>query len=215
MNQNKEPDLSTAPIPFRNHTALLLGVALPYLQPAYRHPIELALKFLEFTETLRLYREFHTGVGGYSFSTTAYSFGRPDNSVQNPPDNSGFLGVLNNYITDPEALLVSLSSVCIGDEKELIGMFLNLIRAKNFYDTYGELLKSQVADSDGLAGLFSGLGGFAGFGNPFNGTPSPQQSNPEPSAVPAPTPFAPDLSGMLNAEQKETLDLLKSLFSED
>lgn len=214
MNQNKEPDLSTAPIPFRNHTALLLGVALPYLQPAYRHPIELALKFLEFTETLRLYREFHTGVGAYAFSSAPYSSGIPKGSVQNIPDDSGLFGVLNNYITDPEALLLSLSAVCVGDEKELIGMFLNLIRAKNFYDTYGELLKSQVVDSDGLAGLFSGLGGFGGLGGSgtvSNSPPSAQQS----SAAPAPAPVVRDLSGMLNEEQKETLDLLKSLFAED
>jgi len=215
MNQNKEPDLSTAPIPFRNHTALLLGIALPYLQPAYRHPIELALKFLEFTETLRLYREFHTGVGAYAFSSASYSSGVSKDSAQNFPDNSGLFGVLNNYITDPEALLLSLSAVCVGDEKELIGMFLNLIRAKNFYDTYGELLKSQVVDSDGLAGLFSGLGGFGGLGNPFSGSPSPQQSTSGALTAPNPAPVVPDLSGMLNEEQKETLDLLKSLFAED
>lgn len=208
MNQNKEPDSSTAPIPFRNHTALLLGVALPYLQPAYRHPIELALKFLEFTETLRLYREFHSIPGAYTFSSGAHSFIGPDTSAPNFPDNSGFFGLIHTYITDLESLLAALSAVCIGSEQEMISLFLNLVRAKNFYDTYGDLLKGQIADADGLAGLFSSLGGFGGM------SPS-QQSAAESSAVPAQTPFVPDLSGMLNAEQKETLDLLKSLFSED
>ena len=201
MQQNKEPDPSTAPIPFRNHTALLLGVALPYLQPAYRHPIELALKFLEFTETLRLYREFHSGVGACAPPSGAFFFGSPDTSVQNSPDNSGFPGLISAYITDLEGLLSALSAVCTGSEQEIIGMFLNLIRAKNFYNTYGELLQSQFADFNNLSGLFSDL--------------PPKTAATPASTDPAPAPFATNLSGMLNAEQKETLDLLKSLFSED
>ena len=200
MDQNKDQDFSSTPIPFRNHTALLLGVALPFLQPAYRHPVELALKFLEFTETLRLFREFHIHGNSSPFPQQDFSFA----------ENNGFFGILNRYVTDLEGLLISLSRICTGDEKELIGMFLNLIRARNFYDMYGDLLKSQFADENGLAGLFSSL---SGFGSPLAEAASHQQANSE--SLSAPASFVPDLSGMLNTEQKETLDLLKSLFSDE
>ncbi len=176
MEQNKEQDVSSAPIPFRNHTALLLCAALPYLHPAYRHPLELALKFLEFTETLRLFQEFH-GPGG-----SAPFFQRNSPSVE----STGVFGLINRYITDLEGLLRSLSSVCTGDEKELINTFLNLVHVKNFYDTYGDLLNSQFTDTSGLASLLSGVGNA---GAPF----AEQQTS----------------------AQKETLELLKSLFSDE
>lgn len=187
MDQNKDQDFSSTPIPFRNHTALLLGVALPYLQPSFRHPVELALKFLEFTETLRLFQEFHMQNSFSSFSQ----------QTATPADNSGFFGFIGRYITDLEGLLVSLSRICTGDEKELIGMFLNLIRARNFYDMYGDLLKSQFADAGGLANLFSGFG------------------SPSDAPLPSSPPVGGDLSSMLNNDQKETLELLKSLFSDE
>ena len=184
MEQTKEPGVSSMPIPFRNHTALLLSAALPFLAPSFRHSVELALKFLEFTETLRLFREFH-------------SLNKPDFPTGNYPysDTTGVFPMLDLYITDLEGLLTSLSSVCTGGEKELIDMFLNLIRARKFYETYGDLLKSQFADSGGLSKLFSGLGGFGGFDS-FNSGPA-------------------NLSSMLNEEQKETLELLKSLVSDE
>ena len=58
MNQT-ENGQNTAPLCFRSHTAHLLAVALPFLQPAYRQPLELAIKFLEFSETIKLYQESH------------------------------------------------------------------------------------------------------------------------------------------------------------
>lgn len=187
MDQNKDQDFSSTPIPFRNHTALLLGVALPFLQPSFRHPVELALKFLEFTETLRLFQEFHLHSNSAPF---------PQQNVS-PSDNAGFFGFINRYITDLEGLLVSLSRICTGDEKELVGMFLNLIRARNFYDMYGDLLKSQSADTGSLSNLFSGFG--------------------VPSDAPLPDfpPTGSDFTSMLNNDQKETLELLKSLFSDE
>lgn len=175
MEHSNEQEHSCVPIPFRNHTALLLSVALPYLHPAYRHPVELALKFLEFSETMRLFREFHLQGNSAPFS--------PGHSPQN--NDTGFFGLINTYITDLEGLLTSLSSVCTGDEKEVLGMFLNLIRAKNFYHTYGD--------------LFSAMQG--SLGEPSNTT-----LREEP---------APNLSSMLNPEQNETLELLKSLFSNE
>ena len=184
MEQAKEPGLSSMPIPFRNHTALLLSAALPFLTPSFRHSVELALKFLEFTETLRLFREFH-GLNKPDFPTGHYP----------GSDTPGAFHMLDLYITDLEGLLASLSSVCTGGEKELIDMFLNLIRARRFYETYGDLLKSQFTDTGGLSSLFSGLNGFGGF-DTYPSAPS-------------------NLSSMLNEEQKETLELLKSLVSDE
>lgn len=191
MEHTPEHGFSASAVPFRNHTALLLGAALPYLQPAYRHPAELALKFLEFSETLRFYREF-------PFRQPAFSF-FPASSAPDGADTSGIFGKIHTYILDLEGLLTSLSSVCTGDEKELIQMFLNLIRARNFYDTYGDLMKSGFSDSGSLSQLFSNL----------SGVPFPSSASNETSAD-----IAGSLSSMLNEEQKETLELLKSLFSE-
>lgn len=193
MNQPPEQINNSALLPFRNHTALLLCTALPYLQPAYRHPVELALKFLEFSETLKLYQEFHMQ------RSPLFSGNTP---VHRPGGDSGLFGLINTFVFDLEGLLNSLSKVCTGDEKELVGMFLNLIRAKNFYDTYGDLLKSQFTDMDGLGNLFSG----------FNMTP---QNSSTQNSDGQKAPFSPDLSSMLNSEQQETLELLKSLFSDE
>lgn len=83
-------------------------------------------------------------------------------------------------------------------------MFLNLIRAKNFYETYGDLMKSMITPE----------GGGIPFPFSFSG-PSPEDTTPEPSEVPTQTPFPSDLSSMLTNDQKETLDLLKSLFANE
>ena len=194
-----EQKLITSPIPFRNHTALLLSTALPYLQPNYRQPVELAMKFLEFTETLHMTK-------GNLFSPTP-----TDTKKENK--ETGLFGLINTFILDIEGLLNSLSSVCTGDEKEIIGMFLNIIRIKNFYETYSDLMKVPMMFSPDL-----------------NQTPMSESPSNESKDLPLQTeeetssneeifpniPFFPsDLTSMLNDEQKETLDLLKTLFSEE
>lgn len=147
MSYTPDSPQHNSPIPFRSHTALLLSAALPFLQPAYRHSVELALKFLEFTETLKLFQEFHLS-GKNPFHSSE--------STGSPSQEGGLFGLINTFITDPEGLLQSLSSVCTGDEREIIGMFLNMLRVKNFYESYGDLLQ--------MPGLFSG-------GNPFASEP--------------------------------------------
>lgn len=204
-----ERNIDSSPIPFRNHTALLLSAALPYLQPTYRHPVELAMKFLEFTETLKLYQEFHMTRGSLFYS--------PPQDTPKENKETGLFGLINTFILDIEGLLNSLSSVCTGDEKEIIGMFLNIIRVKNFYETYSDLLKMpMIFNSDANR-------------SPNTETPedntkeetivnsSEENSHQEQSSNPPPNiPFFPsDLTSMLNDDQKETLDLLKSLFSEE
>lgn len=181
MDYTTESGESMTPFSFRNHTALLLCHALPYLQPAYRHPIELTMKFLEFSETLRLFQEFHSADGNL-----LHSFLR--SSGQKSNTDTGLFGMLNTFVLDFEGLLRSLSSVCTGSEKEIVGMFLNLIRAKSFYDTYGDFLKSAFTSD-----LFSSGAGSA--------------ASPDVSGILGGLASAP-----LNEEQMDTLSLLKSLF---
>lgn len=193
-----EQKFSTSPIPFRNHTALLLSTALPYLQPAYRAPVELAMKFLEFTETL------HT--------INMFSLFSKDISKDNK--ESGLFGLINTFILDIEGLLNSLSTVCTGDEKEIIGMFLNIIRIKNFYETYNDLIKVPMMFSPDLNHTPTSEPTSNEFQEPTLQT-SEEQNSPN-EEIFSNIPFFPsDLTSMLNDEQKETLNLLKTLFSEE
>ena len=217
--------MSEPPVLFRSHTALLLSTALPFLQPAFRHPVELAMKFLEFSETLKLYQEFHlkTGIS-------------PTESLPKP--EPGILGFLNTFILDIEGLLQSLSQVCTGDEKEIIGMFLNLIRAKRFYETYGDLLNGLM-QGGGLDGMFGGGGGSdllssLSLLNPdlFSAQPVDNENTKPDESAPSAEPtneasnqpasdssfsssYIDSLTSLLNDEQKETLELLKTLFTSD
>lgn len=214
------PDSSNhpAPLPFRSHTALLLSTALPFLQPVYRHPVELITKFLEFSETIKLYQEFHSKSGN--------PFAGLFQDVTQSGKKGDLFGLINTFIIDIEGLLQSLSQVCTGDEKEIISMFLNLIRAKNFYETYGDLLNmgSLFSSGGGADSFFSGgTSPFAGqntdesFCSEANDTPGTEGPCVTDGAAPAPSgfPFSGDLSSMLSDDQKETLNLLKSLFAQD
>ena len=188
-----EQKVKSSSIPFHNHTALLLSTALPYLQPTYRPPVELAMKFLEFTETLHITK-------GSLFSSFQ--------DIQKTNKDSGLFGLINTFILDIEGLLNSLSSVCTGDEKEIISMFLNLVRIKNFYETYSDLAKMPMM-----------------FSSDFNSTSISEPTSNESKEATIQTneeitipniPFLPsDLTSMLNEDQKETLNLLKTLFSEE
>lgn len=184
-----EQDSQSSPLVFRSHTALLLSTALPFLQPSCRHPVELVLKFLEFSETLNLYREARLA---------------GQNPLVTPSREPGLFGMINTFVLDLEGLLNGLGKVCTGSEKELIQMFLGLIRAKNFYETYGDLMKSMMPSEGDSPFPFS---------FPFG--PASTDSAAAPTHPQADSPFPSDLSSMLNKEQQETLDLLKSLFSDD
>lgn len=188
-----------APISFRNHTALLLSAALPYLQPNLRHPIELIFKLLEFTETLRLFQEFSSSGAGAFLPPPIRDKG------------AGFLGILNSFVADPEGLLGSLSRVSTGDGKELISMFLNLIRAKKMYEDYGDVFRSLMTPAAPEST------------EPRENTKPQENAAPQENvtpSVPSPSGSLPDigslhtLASMLNPEQLETLELLKSLFSD-
>ena len=176
--------MDSTSIQFRSHTALLLAAALPFLQPAYRQPAELAMKFLEFSETIKLFREIPALESG--------SVPPLPKSQPLSPGLDGIMELVHRFILDPEGLLHNLAPVCTGKEKDLVGMLLNLFQAKNFYDNYGDL--------------------FSTFMSQENVPPTPSDHNtgfsmPDISAMMSEG----NLSSMLNAEQTETLNLLKKL----
>lgn len=181
--------MESTSISFRSHTALLLAAALPYLQPAYRHPVELAMKFLEFSETMKLYREFH--MTGADSQRPLYK------NEPSPAGTSGIFDLISRFIADPEGLLNNLSKVCTGKEQEIVGMLLNLIRAKSFYENYGDILSSFMSTT--------------GFTDAT--VPEPQTSTEEEFSMPdmASVLAGGGLTSMLNEEQNDTLNLLKSL----
>ena len=198
--------MDSTSIQFRSHTALLLAAALPYLQPAYRHPVELALKFLELSETLKLYREFHL---------TGAESGSPLHKKQDSPsEKTGIWELIFRFILDPEGLLHSLSKVCTGKEQEIVGMLLNLMQAKNFYENYGDILSSFM--SSDMSPDFSGI--TPDFSKdpqtdstPANNTPADNSSMPDMASILS----GGGLTSMLNQEQSDTLNLLKNLLDAD
>jgi len=179
--------MDSTSIQFRSHTALLLAAAIPYLQPAYRLPTELAMKLMEFMETIKLYREL------------------PESPLHNasgsPVGESGILAIISRFIQDLEGLLQNLSGVCSGKEKEVVTLLLNFLQAKSFYENYGDILGSFMS-----ADLSA---------NPFASETPPTTDNivPESFSVPdmASVLAGGDLSSMLSQEQTDTLNLLKNL----
>ena len=89
---------------------------------------------------------------------------------------------------DIEALLTSVRNVCYDQEKELIDMVLNFMKAKSLYETYSAFastMASQSGDSE------SSDGSSGGFGNPD---------------------MMEILSSMLTPEQKSTFDNINMMF---
>ena len=177
--------MDSTSIQFRSHTALLLAAALPFLQPVYRQPAELAMKFLELLETMKVYRNIRT--------TDSGSARPPQSFAPLTPGLSGIMELVYRYIQDPEGLLHNLSPVCTGKEKEIVNMLLNLMQAKSFYETYGDLLQ--------------------GFMSAGTATPPEPSGNTGDFSMPdiASMMSGGDLSSMLSDEQNETLNLLKNL----
>ena len=176
MNEHPDTTPNTTSLTFRSHTALLLATALPFLQPAYRHPVELITKFLEFSETIKLFQEFHLQ-GGNSLTGMFHE-------ATKIGKEGGIFGLINTFILDLEGLLHGLTGVCYGD-------LLNM----------GSLFGGDAPD---LSKVFHS-------GQP----PEQEPSDAQKTSSAENSPFSGDLSSMLNEEQKETLDLLKSLFSTD
>ncbi len=195
--QKSDNEPNTSVLPFRSHTALLLATALPFLQPALRHPVELITKVLELSETMKLYQEFHS-------PSSSLLSGQFWEGAHNKAE-SGLFGLINRFISDPEGLLSGLSCVCTGNEKETINLLLNLLHAKNFYENYGDLLKTFMSPDDSP-------------GKPETPAPPPAGttsadnfSMPDIASMMA----GGDLTSMLNKEQNDTLNLLKNLLESE
>ena len=193
--------MDSTSIQFRSHTALLLAAALPYLQPAYRHPVELALKFLEFSETMKLYREFHPP-GDPPRKPLHKDTGSSDRL-------SGIMELVYRFVQDPEGLLHNLAPVCTGKEKEIVGMLLNLMQAKSFYENYGDLFSSLMS-AEGAPDFFA-KAPEPSPPPPADSTPSDGFSMPDMASLLA----GGDLTSSLSKEQNDTLNLLKSLLDEE
>ena len=170
--------MDSTSVQFRSHTALLLAAALPYLQPAYRHPVELAMKFMEFSETIQYCSQNHLPK---TEALHALHNAMPTDSMF-----SGIMELIYRFVRDPEGLLTTLSPICTDKEKNIVGLLLNLFQAKNFYENYGDMFSTFMS---------------AGF----------------PKEEPSPEPMAPEggLTSMMNEDQLDTLNLLKSLLSEE
>lgn len=170
--------MDSTSVQFRSHTALLLAAALPYLQPAYRHPVELAMKFMEFSETIQYCNQNHLPK---TEALHALHSAMPTDSMF-----SGIMDLVYRFVRDPEGLLTTLSPICTDKEKSIVGLLLNLFQAKNFYENYGDMFSTFMS---------------AGF----------------PKEEPSPEPMTPadGLTSMMSEEQLDTLNLLKSLLSED
>lgn len=129
--------MDSASVQFRSHTALLLAAALPYLQPAYRHPVELAMKFLEFSETIQFCRQNNI--------PTSEAMHTLHNSMPADSVFSGITELIYRFVKDPEGLLTNLSPICTEKEKNIVGILLNLFQAKSFYETYGDMFSSFMS----------------------------------------------------------------------
>ena len=179
--------MDSTSIQFRSHTALLLAAALPYLQPSWHPVAELAMKLLELSETMKLYREA--------------SQSPIPKAADSPSGESGIFAILSRFIQDPEGLLKNLSCVCTGKEKEIVTLLLNLIQAKNLYENYGDILNTFMSAD--------------GFNTPFTSQPSSasEKTASEDFSMPDMASFLSggDLSSMFNKEQSDTLNLLKNL----
>jgi len=170
--------MDSTSVQFRSHTALMLAAALPYLQPACRHPVELAMKFMEFSETIQYCQQNRLPK---TEALHAIHSAMPTDSVF-----SGIMELIYRFVRDPEGLLTSLSPICTDKERNIVGLLLNLLQAKNFYENYGDMFSTFMS---------------AGFPKE---EPSPQAMSPEGG-----------LASMMNEEQLDTLNLLKSLLNDD
>lgn len=185
--------MDSTSIQFRSHTALLLAAALPYLQPIYQRPVELALKFLELSETMKAYPKI-------PFADYIPQGSLHKSSLLSPED-SGIFALISRFIQDPEGLLHNLSNVCTGKEQEIIRMLLNLMQVKNMYENYGDIFSSFLSPDS--------FPDFSGFQTPpVPDTPSQKEcSTPDMASVLS----GGDFSSMLSKEQSDTLNLLKNL----
>lgn len=180
--------------PFRCETALLLYSVLPYITPCYRHLLELIMKFLDFYETYKLYRLIQAEIKEFNENEAAPA------------------SLIERYVTDVEGLISALAKHSGKNLREITDMIKTLSNAKKLYDLYGvcsdlcepscstQCEKDTQTDHDAP-----------------DDCDCPSEDSPQPDSEPCTTTrqHAPNITSllgdMLNDEQKETLNLLKTL----
>ena len=108
INNNEKDSTQTPNRGKFSHVLQIIKAAFPHLDSDTQQSAELIVKTGELMEVFENLNQRGT--------VTAFSF--------------------KNQNIDIEALLTSIRNVCYDQERELVDTFLNLIKAKNLYDTY-------------------------------------------------------------------------------
>ncbi len=144
-----------------SHVIEIIKAAFPHLDSDTQQSVELIVKTGELMDALQTYR--------HRSSVTMFS--------------------LQKQNIDIEALLTSVRDVCYEREKSLIDTILNIIKAKNLYETYtafASTMASQSENADNPDGTPGGIG------------------NPDMMEI---------LGALLTPEQKSTFDDISSMFN--
>ncbi|MFU0826781.1 MAG: NR LBD domain-containing protein [Lachnoclostridium sp.] len=144
-----------------SHAIEILKAAFPHLDSDTQQSAEIIVKTGELMEAVHRYRQRNR--------ITAYHFKR------------------NNV--DIEALLTSIRSVCYDQEREFVDTILNIIKAKNLYDTYTAYASAMANQSDNTEN---------------SGEESGSNNRPDMMEI---------LSSLLTPEQKSTFDDLNTMFN--
>ncbi len=144
-----------------SHIMDIAKAAFPYLDSDSQQSVDLIIKTGELMDAFQSFRQ--------KGSVTTFSL-RKEN-------------------IDIEGLLTNIRSVCYGQEKELIDMILNFMKAKNLYDTYSAFTSTMAFQSGDSENSDDSSGGFG---------------NQDMMEI---------LSSMLTPEQKSTFDNINMMFS--
>lgn len=103
-----------------SHTLDIIKAAFPYLDSDSQQSLDLLIKMGDLWNTFQSLRQRDT--------VTTFS--------------------LRKQSIDVEALLTNVREVCYDKEREIVDMILNMIKAKNLYDTYVTLTQTMASQSD-------------------------------------------------------------------
>ncbi|MGB8453270.1 MAG: hypothetical protein WCD89_13195 [Anaerocolumna sp.] len=144
-----------------NHILDIAKAAFPYLDSDSQQSVDLILKTGELMDAFHSYKQ--------QDSVTTFSIRKQN--------------------IDIEALLTNVRNVCYDQEKELIDMVLNFMKAKSLFETYSAFASTmafQSEDTENSDGTSSG-----------NGSPDMMEI----------------LGSLLTPEQKSTFDNINMMFS--
>ncbi|MDF2587970.1 MAG: hypothetical protein K0S41_1811 [Anaerocolumna sp.] len=153
-----------------SHTLDIVKAAFPYLDSDSQQSLDLIIKMGEVWDSFQSLRQRDT--------VTTFS--------------------LRKQSIDLEALLTNVREVCYDRERDLVDMILNMIKAKNLYDTYVTLTQTMASQSDysdnqDNSNSTNTSGGMFGMGGNSN--------------------MMEILSSLLTPEQKSTFDNINLMFN--